>query len=203
MCTFPDLMTASPFRLSPPSPSSSLYLLPSSLRNPARLFLAATGFTDFTTHTIESHDVGGLPEGKSTNPLLRYLRLRVPLEVRVQSPQHPFSFSLFFASLDIEALPFERTGHPDLRLTNGRALTFSQISQVGFVVTVEPGAYFNRHLLTPYQNSPFIDHAKVEEYMYVGGVRIEDNLLVTADGYDNFTSIPKTVAEVEAITARK
>jgi len=30
--------------------------------------------------TVKVHDVGGLPEGKSTNPLLRYLRLRVPLE---------------------------------------------------------------------------------------------------------------------------
>jgi Xaa-Pro dipeptidase len=29
---------------------------------------------------LDVHDVGGLPEGKSTNPLLRYLRLRVPLE---------------------------------------------------------------------------------------------------------------------------
>lgn len=29
---------------------------------------------------LDVHDVGGLPEGKSTNSLLRYLRLRVPLE---------------------------------------------------------------------------------------------------------------------------
>ena len=29
---------------------------------------------------LDVHDVGGLPEGKSTNPLLRYLRLRVLLE---------------------------------------------------------------------------------------------------------------------------
>jgi Xaa-Pro dipeptidase len=29
---------------------------------------------------LDVHDVGGLPEGKSKDPLLRYLRLRVPLE---------------------------------------------------------------------------------------------------------------------------
>ena len=29
---------------------------------------------------LDVHDVGGLPEGKSTNPLLRYLRLRLPLK---------------------------------------------------------------------------------------------------------------------------
>lgn len=30
---------------------------------------------------LDVHDVGGLPEGKSKDPLLKYLRLRVPLEV--------------------------------------------------------------------------------------------------------------------------
>jgi Xaa-Pro aminopeptidase len=29
---------------------------------------------------LDTHDVGGLPEGRSSDPLLRYLRLRVPLE---------------------------------------------------------------------------------------------------------------------------
>jgi Xaa-Pro dipeptidase len=70
---------------------------------------------------------------------------------------------------------------------------------------VEPGCYINSHLLAPFKNSPLIDHAKVEEYMYVGGVRIEDNLLVTENGYDNLTpaSLPKTVAQIEKLTARR
>lgn len=29
---------------------------------------------------LDVHDVGGLPEGRSSEPLLKYLRLRVPLE---------------------------------------------------------------------------------------------------------------------------
>lgn len=96
--------------------------------------------------------MGGLPNGKSQDPLLKYLRLRVPLEA-------------------------------------------------GFVVTVEPGVYFNEHLFKAFKNSPLVNHAKLAEYWYVGGVRIEDNLLVTADGFENFSKdTAKTVAEVEALT---
>lgn len=70
---------------------------------------------------------------------------------------------------------------------------------------MEPGLYYNRHLLAPFKNSPFIDHDKVEEYFYVGGVRIEDNLLVTDTGYENLTpaTLPKTVAQIEKLTARR
>jgi Xaa-Pro dipeptidase len=33
----------------------------------------------------------------------------------------------------------------------------------------------------------------------VGGVRIEDNVLVTKEGYDNLTTTPKAVDEVERL----
>ncbi|KAK4705387.1 Xaa-Pro dipeptidase, partial [Phenoliferia sp. Uapishka_3] len=102
---------------------------------------------------LDVHDVGGLPEGKSKDPLLRYLRLRVPLEA-------------------------------------------------GFVITVEPGIYFNEFLFQAFKNSEFVDAEVHERYKYVGGVRIEDNILITETGFENLTTAPKTVAEVEAITAR-
>ncbi|GAA5927621.1 hypothetical protein JCM3775_006035 [Rhodotorula graminis] len=104
---------------------------------------------------LDVHDVGGLPdEGRhKTDPLLKYLRLRYPLEE-------------------------------------------------GFVVTVEPGCYFNEHLFAPFKNSDMVDHDVLARYRYVGGVRIEDNLLITADGFRNLTPdwLPKTVADVEAVT---
>ena len=34
-----------------------------------------------------------------------------------------------------------------------------------------------------------------------GGVRIEDDVLVTATGCDNFTHAPRTVADIEAVCA--
>lgn len=64
------------------------------------------------------------------------------------------------------------------------------------VVTVEPGIYFHR----PYIQSFFLsnpDHAKyintkvLEKYWDVGGVRIEDCILVTKEGYENLTTAPK------------
>ena len=59
----------------------------------------------------------------------------------------------------------------------------------GMVLTVEPGAY-----VRPADNVP-------EAYWNIG-VRIEDDVLVTADGVDNLTAAtPKSVADVEAACA--
>jgi Xaa-Pro aminopeptidase len=76
----------------------------------------------------------------------------------------------------------------------------------GNVVTVEPGIYFIPALIDQWaaenKFDQFIDYAKVEEYRDFGGIRIEDDILVTQDGSKVLgKSIPKTVKEVEAITA--
>ena len=73
----------------------------------------------------------------------------------------------------------------------------------GMVVTCEPGIYFVDGLLDPAFEDPaladFLVRDEIEKFMEVGGVRIEDNIAVTADGYDNLTTCPKTVEDVEAI----
>lgn len=57
----------------------------------------------------------------------------------------------------------------------------------GMVFTVEPGIYI-----------PASNH--VDSKWWNIGVRIEDNILVTQDGYENLTAaIPKTVADIEAL----
>ena len=59
----------------------------------------------------------------------------------------------------------------------------------GMVLTVEPGAY-----IRPADN--------VAEAFWNIGIRIEDDVLVTADGVDNLTAAtPKSVADVEAACA--
>ncbi|MDK2123515.1 Xaa-Pro aminopeptidase [Parachitinimonas caeni] len=62
--------------------------------------------------------------------------------------------------------------------------------QPGMVLTVEPGLYFR-----PAANVP-------AEFTHIG-VRIEDDILVTAEGYENLTiDAPKTVADIESVMVR-
>ncbi|KAK3065490.1 hypothetical protein LTS18_006201 [Coniosporium uncinatum] len=65
----------------------------------------------------------------------------------------------------------------------------------GMVLTVEPGIYFSRFALENYlkneEHAKFIDKDVVQKYIPVGGVRIEDNLLITSKGYENLTTAPK------------
>lgn len=74
----------------------------------------------------------------------------------------------------------------------------------GFVITDEPGIYFIPALIDQWKAqgkfTEFINYDKVESYKDFGGIRIEDNVLVTADGHRVLGKpIPKTVAEVEAV----
>jgi Xaa-Pro dipeptidase len=73
----------------------------------------------------------------------------------------------------------------------------------GCVVTVEPGIYFCRFMIEPYlqneEQSRYIDADVLAKYWDVGGVRIEDNVLVTAEGHRNLTPTPKSVEDVERL----
>jgi Xaa-Pro dipeptidase len=73
----------------------------------------------------------------------------------------------------------------------------------GCVITVEPGIYFCRYIIEPYlkdeEQSKFIDESVLNKYWDVGGVRIEDNILVLANGHRNLTTVPKTVDEMEKV----
>jgi Xaa-Pro dipeptidase len=74
----------------------------------------------------------------------------------------------------------------------------------GFVFTCEPGIYFIPELIDQWKAKKkfknFINYDKVEEYRNFGGIRIEDNILVTQNGYKVLgRPIPKEVADVEAL----
>lgn len=65
-----------------------------------------------------------------------------------------------------------------------------------YLVTVEPGLYFNKALLTSTENrekhKSAVNWSKIEPWIGNVGVRIEDNILITASGPVNLTSeIPK------------
>ncbi|KKA28118.1 hypothetical protein TD95_002331 [Thielaviopsis punctulata] len=73
----------------------------------------------------------------------------------------------------------------------------------GSVITVEPGVYFCNFIIEPYlkddKHKQFIDEAVLEKYWDVGGVRIEDNLVITKDGSINLTNTVKEVDEMLAL----
>ncbi|MBC8320089.1 MAG: aminopeptidase P family protein [Bacteroidetes bacterium] len=76
----------------------------------------------------------------------------------------------------------------------------------GFVLTVEPGIYFIPDLIDQFWNEGkylhFINYDKVETYKDFGGIRIEDDILVTETGYRVLGKpIPKTIEEVETLMA--
>ena len=77
----------------------------------------------------------------------------------------------------------------------------------GYVVTVEPGIYFIPALIDIWKKenkfSEFIDYNKVEKFKGFGGIRIEDDVLVTPGGCRVLgKSIPKTVEEIEKIMGK-
>jgi Xaa-Pro aminopeptidase len=79
--------------------------------------------------------------------------------------------------------------------------------QPGFCVTVEPGIYFVPALIDRWaaekRHAGFIDYAKVEEYRGFGGIRLEDDILITADGCRVLGKpIPKRVEDVERAMRR-
>jgi Xaa-Pro dipeptidase len=74
----------------------------------------------------------------------------------------------------------------------------------GHVMTVEPGIYFIPELIDLWKKEKkftnFIDYGKVEKYRKFGGIRIEDDVLITKDGHRVLgRPIPKTIVEVETM----
>jgi Xaa-Pro aminopeptidase len=86
-------------------------------------------------------------------------------------------------------------------------LRLAKTLQPGYVFTVEPGIYFIPELIDLWKkqkrHEEFINYDKVEEYRDFGGIRIEDDVLVTEDGFRVLGTkpIPKSVEEVEALAS--
>jgi Xaa-Pro aminopeptidase len=87
-----------------------------------------------------------------------------------------------------------------------KSLRLARELEEGFVLTVEPGIYFIPELIDKWKAekkfADFVDYQRLENYKDFGGVRIEDNVLVTSGGSKVLgTPIPKTTEEVEALKA--
>jgi len=83
-----------------------------------------------------------------------------------------------YVGYDDEIRPIDQFGTANLRL--GRRL------QKNFVITNEPGIYFIPALIDKWEsekiNSQFINFEQVKKYLDFGGIRLEDDILVTETG---------------------
>ena len=82
-------------------------------------------------------------------------------------------------------------------------LRFALPYKPGHVFTVEPGIYFIPELIDLWKSEKkyeaFIDYSRLETYKDFGGIRIEDDLLITSNGSRILGPlVPKTVKDVEA-----
>jgi Xaa-Pro aminopeptidase len=107
---------------------------------------------------------------------------------------------------DMEGLGENLVGYTDtLERSEQFGLAYLRLGrelEPGFVVTNEPGCYFIPALIGQWRSEKrfeqFINYSKVEAYLDFGGVRIEDDVLITDTGSRVLgTPIPKTVEEVE------
>lgn len=110
-------------------------------------------------------------------------------------------------SLDQINVGFDEEVRPNLEQFGTNNLRMGRRLQEGFVVTDEPGIYFIPALIDDWKASghckEYLNFDKLETYKDFGGVRIEDDLLITGDGCrfigkDRIPYHPKDVEEFMA-----
>ncbi|MBO6144909.1 MAG: aminopeptidase P N-terminal domain-containing protein [Prevotella sp.] len=98
---------------------------------------------------------------------------------------------------------FDEETRPNLEQFGTNCLRMGRKLQEGFVVTDEPGIYFIPALIDEWKASghckEFLNFDKLETYKDFGGIRIEDDVLITKDGCRFLGSkrIPYHPAELE------
>lgn len=85
-----------------------------------------------------------------------------------------------------------------------KALRLGKSLEAGNVLTVEPGIYFIPVLIERWAaeglHTDFIEYDALEPYKNFGGIRIEDNVLITTDGHRVLGEpIAKSLNEIEAL----
>ena len=106
-----------------------------------------------------------------------------------------------FVGYDEETRPSSQFGTASLR--------FARRLEEGHVVTDEPGIYFIPALIDLWRkegtNAEFLCFDEIEKYKDFGGIRIEDDVLITKDGcrFLGEKRIPYHVDEVEAFLAAR
>jgi len=98
-------------------------------------------------------------------------------------------------------------GEPKSTQFGLKSLRLGRKLEPGFVLTIEPGIYFIPELIDQWRanghNADYINFDKVEAYRTFGGLRNEENFLITPEGYELLgRPKPKSVSDVEAEWAK-
>lgn len=104
--------------------------------------------------------------------------------------------------LDVHDVGGYLPGHPERSTAAGiRKLRTARTLLAGMVLTIEPGCYFIDCLLDSALANPeqreFIVKDQLKRFRGWGGIRIEDDVLITETGVENLTRVPRTVEEIE------
>jgi len=109
---------------------------------------------------------------------------------------------------DMENLGEDLVGYDkDVKRSDQFGLAYLRLGkklQPGYVITIEPGIYFIPELIRAWQKDKkfeeFIDYNRIGDYIEFGGIRIEDDIVVTEDGHRIIGApIPKSIEDVENI----
>jgi Xaa-Pro dipeptidase len=89
-----------------------------------------------------------------------------------------------------------------------KSLRTSRYLNTDNVITVEPGIYFIPYLLNKAFEDPeiraYLNEVEIQKYFDFGGIRIEDDILITLDGCINLSKdLPRTVEEIEEFMKKK
>jgi Xaa-Pro aminopeptidase len=166
---------------------------------------------------VENREVYRLASASLTNGLKDLGIMKGNAEEAVAEGAHTLFFpcgighALGMDVHDMEDLGEDYVGYTDKIVRDPRfgfnRLRLAKPLETGMVITVEPGVYFVPGLVAEWKAENrlerFIDYAKLEEYMDVGGIRVEDDIVITSDGHRVLgRHLAKTIEEVEEITSQ-
>lgn len=134
---------------------------------------------------MDTHDTGGHANYADKDTMFRYLRVRGPVPAGSVITVEP-GVCFLLTPLSIPA----------------SFLCFPPFHYWAFILIISK-IYFCRFIIEPYLADPvhsqFINTDVLERYWLVGGVRIEDDVLVLDGGYENLTTAIKDPDELERI----